>query len=387
MDALQKEIFLSDFQILEPKFFSTQESGSDWIASAYAKVHPERTFEEHLKLVTRFGCKPQQIKTRRHELPDFTHKNWDEMQIFNLNQFKEGANLTARMQFFEQASDRIFNQAYANVTDGPAHLFHVSCTGYISPSSAQKTVVDKNWATQTTVTHVYHMGCYAAMPAIRLAVGALQSAEHQSTATRSVNARADIVHTEFCTLHFNPNDLSPEQMVVQTLFADGCIRYSAARSKPKTTALKILQLREELIPNSKEAMTWAPAHWGMKMSLARDVPEKIKGALEGFLERLFQQADLDFHQEKRTCHFAVHPGGPRILDFAKEALGLEEEQISRSRKVLLERGNMSSATLPHVWAELCNNNVAQSLPGKKLVASLAFGPGLTVCGALFQAIV
>jgi predicted naringenin-chalcone synthase len=48
---------------------------------------------------------------------------------------------------------------------------------------------------------------------------------------------------------------------------------------------------------------------------------------------------------------------------------------------LLRYGNMSSATLPHIWSGLLDD--AACLPGT-LVASFAFGPGLTVCGALFR---
>ncbi len=50
-----------------------------------------------------------------------------------------------------------------------------------------------------------------------------------------------------------------------------------------------------------------------------------------------------------------------------------------SREVLFRFGNMSSATLPHVWTTLVNDaSVAVGTP----VVSLAFGPGLTMCGAL-----
>jgi predicted naringenin-chalcone synthase len=42
---------------------------------------------------------------------------------------------------------------------------------------------------------------------------------------------------------------------------------------------------------------------------------------------------------------------------------------------------MSSATLPHVWARLLDDtSVAPGTP----IVSLAFGPGLTVCGGLFR---
>jgi predicted naringenin-chalcone synthase len=79
--------------------------------------------------------------------------------------------------------------------------------------------------------------------------------------------------------------------------------------------------------------------------------------------------------------FAVHPGGPKIIDRVRQVLELTDVQVQTSRDVLFDHGNMSSATLPHIWMRLAaDEGVA---PGT-LVASLAFGPGLTVCGGLFR---
>jgi len=63
----------------------------------------------------------------------------------------------------------------------------------------------------TEVIHAYHMSCYASLPTIRLAAGLVATGK----------SRVDIVHTEMCTLHMDPSQHLPEQLVVQTLFADG----------------------------------------------------------------------------------------------------------------------------------------------------------------------
>jgi predicted naringenin-chalcone synthase len=49
--------------------------------------------------------------------------------------------------------------------------------------------------------------------------------------------------------------------------------------------------------------------------------------------------------------------------------------------VLRDHGNMSSATLPHIWARIA---VDTSVPSGTLITSLAFGPGLTVYGAVLR---
>jgi len=48
---------------------------------------------------------------------------------------------------------------------------------------------------------------------------------------------------------------------------------------------------------------------------------------------------------------------------------------------LLERGNMSSATLPHVWQAIASS---ASVSDGRLIVSLAFGPGLTLSGAVLR---
>lgn len=79
--------------------------------------------------------------------------------------------------------------------------------------------------------------------------------------------------------------------------------------------------------------------------------------------------------------FAIHPGGPAILNQIRNRLGIEESQLEASRRVLFERGNMASATAPHIWQEIVES---EDIPTGSKVLSMAFGPGLTVIGALFE---
>jgi predicted naringenin-chalcone synthase len=80
--------------------------------------------------------------------------------------------------------------------------------------------------------------------------------------------------------------------------------------------------------------------------------------------------------------WAVHPGGPRILDVVAEQLGLAESTLQASRTVLREHGNCSSATVLMVLDELTRTSPVAA--GGHVVA-LAFGPGLTLYAALLTA--
>jgi predicted naringenin-chalcone synthase len=237
---------------------------------------------------------------------------------------------------------------------------------------------------RTGVVHAYHMGCYASLPAIRMASAFLASpravAGSPVSAAKSGSGRVDIVHTETCTLHLDPSQHIPEQLVVQSLFADGHIRYSVTPDGGGH-GLRFLGVHEELIPGSLGAMGWILGDHGMRMMLAREVPDLIASALRDFLKRMFAATGVDPAEAFANGVFAVHPGGPRIIDKVASLLELAPRQVEASRAALRAYGNMSSATLPHIWAALLKD---PSVPAGTLITSLAFGPGLTVYGAMLR---
>jgi len=65
----------------------------------------------------------------------------------------------------------------------PDELMHVRCTRYVSPNGAQKVFARRGW--QTRVTNAYHMGCYAALPALRIASGFVATGAERVDIARS----------------------------------------------------------------------------------------------------------------------------------------------------------------------------------------------------------
>lgn len=378
-------IFLHDFQTLPAKYHSDQGTILEWIAAAHAQAEitlqqpateeaREAIIRKFRKLVLRFGCSTDRIAFRNSSLEDFTHTDWDRMRIFQLNQFPAGKPCGERSRFYHEISGEAFEQFYADVSEPPSVIIHVTCTGYVSPSGAQRLVASREWGRSTEVFHAYHMGCYASMPAIRMAAGFMERGK----------ARVDIVHTELCTLHMDPSQHLPEQLVVQTLFADGLIRYSASRMEGADATLKglaLLATQEEIMPGTGDAMTWMVSDFGMQMTLSRKVPDHIRAGLGPFLESLAAAADLSPARLITEAVFAIHPGGPRIIDEIAEHIGLRPDQVQASNTILSNYGNMSSATLPHVWKSVLED---AAVPSGTLIVSLAFGPGLTIAGAILR---
>ena len=128
-------------------------------------------------------------------------------------------------------------------------------------------------------------------------------------------------------------------------------------------------------------MSWMVSDFGMHMTLSRRIPDYLRAYLGGFMDRLASEAGLTAAHLQEQALVAIHPGGPRIIDELAELLGLRPEQVQASNTVLRNYGNMSSATLPHVWMAMVEDG---TVPSGTLIVALAFGPGLTVSGALFR---
>jgi len=372
-------MLLGDFEIFRPTFETSQEEALDWLVDAHTKSESAKGLnDEEIALFRKaikeklwhVGCKPDRIEKRGHVLADFLHRDWDKMEVYKLNENPKGKDLSARVKIFEEHVDRVFQNFYPEKSPAPEDLIHVSCTGYISPSGAQKIVSKRNWGNRTTVTHAYHMGCYGSIPALRMAAGFLNSEKEKQ--------RTDIVHTEICGIHINPSSHQSDQLVSQSLFADGFIKYSAFRDAEKPHFV-VKALQEEIIPDSLTAMTWNVVDWGNQISLAKEVPVLIARSLKGYLKRLCERADVD-EEVLQKAIFAIHPGGPKILCQIQELLELSDKQMHYSFEILKKYGNMSSATLPHIWQAVLEDPEIKGTP----IVSLAFGPGLSISGNFME---
>ncbi|MDQ1653917.1 MAG: hypothetical protein QOI35_3117, partial [Cryptosporangiaceae bacterium] len=126
-------------------------------------------------------------------------------------------------------------------------------------------------------------------------------------------------------------------------------------------------------------MTWDVTDLGFRMGLSPRVPDVLARYVGGVVEELLDGAGLRIED---VAGWAVHPGGPRILDVVAAQLGLPPDALDASRSVLAEHGNCSSATVLMVADELTR---ARPVPPGGYVVALAFGPGLTLYAALLRA--
>ncbi len=114
------------------------------------------------------------------------------------------------------------------------------------------------------------------------------------------------------------------------------------------------------------------------MGLSPQVPVILADHVRGTVEDLLGRHGLHVGD---VAAWAVHPGGPKILDVVGERLGLDDDHLFASRQVLATIGNASSATVLVILERVLATRSLQ--PGDPVVL-MAFGPGLTLYSALLR---
>jgi len=251
------------------------------------------------------------------------------------------------------------------------HLITVSCTGMYAPGLDIELVTALALPPSVRRTCVNFMGCYAAVNALRLA---------NDICRADPAARVLVVSVELCTLHFQKSH-DPDHLVSNALFSDGaaaCLVLGQPLPGP-TPWLALQAFHCGLAPEGVRDMAWHIGDFGFEMTLSGYVPALIERGIGQLTADLLK--DLPVRRED-IRHFALHPGGRKILEAIEKALGLSRDDNRYAYQVLRDYGNMSSATVLFVLREL----LAAATPADNgaPVLSCAFGPGLTMEAMLLK---
>jgi alkylresorcinol/alkylpyrone synthase len=251
----------------------------------------------------------------------------------------------------------------------------VSCTGYATPGVDIRLARDLGMAGSTQRLFIGHMGCYAALPAL----GAV------SDYVVARGRPAVLCCVELASLHLQPATDDLEQVVAHALFSDAAsalvVEPAAPGGVPLGRAgrpLTVVDVAARTDAATADYMTWEVTDLGFRMGLSRRVPDVLARHVDPLVASLLADNGVSRDQ---VAAWAVHPGGPSILDVVTEQLGLGDDALAESRHVLAEDGNCSSATVLLVLDEIRRR---RDPPPGSFVVALAFGPGLTLYAALLR---
>ena len=234
------------------------------------------------------------------------------------------------------------------------HLVAVTCTGAVAPGLDLDLVTRLSLPPATRRTQIGFMGCHAAIPALRLA---------RDTVLADSRARVLVVCCELSSLHLTPGP-DDDLLVGGLLFGDGAAALLVT-GEPSGCALALANDATMVVADSADQMAWTASAAGFHLRLSPRVPQSLSAVLPALAHTLLGEVPAD------RVRWIIHPGGPRIITAAEQALGLPAGAGDASRAALASAGNRSSGTVLAILAD----SLAQPWTGPAVLT--AFGPGLT----------
>ncbi|MFQ5929623.1 MAG: type III polyketide synthase [Acidobacteriota bacterium] len=242
------------------------------------------------------------------------------------------------------------------------HLIFVSTSGMSTPSIDARIINRLGFRISTKRTPIFGLGC---------AGGAAGLSRCSDLAKGAPDQRILLVSVELSSLTFQSKDYRKSNLVAAALFSDGAAAVLVCGDSCPEDGAQMVDSLSTLWPDTLEVMGWDFSETGLSVIFSRSIPfiinKHVQANIEEFLRR--NQTTL-----KDLSHYAIHPGGAKILVAFQESLGLTEEMLESSYFVLENYGNMSSPTLLFILEHLTRK--ASPKKGDYGLCA-AFGPGFS----------
>lgn len=184
---------------------------------------------------------------------------------------------------------------------------------------------------------------------------------------------AVLVAVELCSLTIQRDDVSMPNVVASGLFGDGAAAVVGVgqRRAPGGAPgrVEVLDSRSRLYPDSERTMGFDVGAGGLRIVLDARVPAIVRRYIRHDVDEFLAdhglcRADIGF--------WVCHPGGPKVIDAVRDALGVADREVALTRASLARIGNLSSASVLHVLADTLRERPPE--PGSHGLL-MAMGPG------------
>ncbi len=240
-------------------------------------------------------------------------------------------------QEYQKAAVELSKRAIIDCLDGRpldsfGCLIFSSCTGYTCPGISHHLARELNLPDNLIHANLLGMGCEASSPALSRAVDYVVANDKPAL----------LVSCEPCSCAYFPAPESDlENTVANCLFGDAAAAILVGWDDiPYHPEIYDLQSYFD-----KDYMDYLGFEWvegRLKCVLHRDVPRASSMLVHEAVGRMLAKHGLSVGD---IDHWAVHPGGMRVIEEIQKGLGLDKEKLSSSYQVLREVGNVSSATV------------------------------------------
>lgn len=352
--------YITAIETAVPEFCHTQE--------AIISFYENSTNDLYIRRKIRAVAHKAEVDTRYSVLSDFSGTP-DSHTFFSKNkELEPEPNLSQRMACYRVEALQLALKAIKKIKNlndiksSITHIITVTCTGLFTPGLDVEIIRELELKPTTQRSSINFMGCNAAILALNSA---------NSICNSIPNSKVLIVCVELCTIHFQKN-YSDDYILSTALFSDGCAALLVESNDSDLQYYKGLQIgsfNSLLIHKGNKEMAWQITEKGFIMNLTSYVSELINGSMKEFLTSLsINKSSIN--------HWAIHPGGKRILDDFSKALSLDKSVLRQSYDVLKKHGNMSSATILFVLKQVIESN--ENIKKGETIFTAAFGPGLSI---------
>lgn len=259
------------------------------------------------------------------------------------------------------------------------HLVVATLTGVAIPGA--DVTLTKSLGLRPDVNRVmlYMLGCYAGITALRVA---------KDLAENNPKSRILICCSELAAPTFRaPNEKFPYDLVGTALFGDGAsgvIVGAQPQPRIERPLYEIHWVGEILAPESEKIIEGTLKLEGLQFYLDRTLPSLVSQHVGAFCRTALDNAPSK--PGFNDIFWAVHSGGPAILNAVEQALQLDTDKLAASRTILKNYGNISASTVLFVLDELrkADSPASVEVQGCEWGIAVAFGPGVTIEGALLK---
>ena len=301
------------------------------------------------------------------------HIMWDPNTLQEVCTMLTGDRMAAHADAVKDVASRSISQAINGFDKDRVGSLVMACsTGYVNPGPDLLLAKQLGLRSDLRRTFIGHMGCYAALNVIKVAMDSLAARPDELVIGNC---------TELSSAHVRnspmPDEDPTESLITQALFGDASVSILMG-SAPDGAGVQFLRTHTEQLYDQHQMMSLNIGNQSFWMTLAAGVPAVLQENIEGFLVKLLQPLGLSAAD---ISHWAIHPGGPKILRVLGKQLALQPAQLRASWDVLANSGNCASATVLLVLENILR--VDKPRPGEYGVM-LAFGPGLTIEGGVVR---
>lgn len=259
------------------------------------------------------------------------------------------------------------------------HLVYVSSSEARLPAGDLHLARGLGLSPEVHRVQLYFMGCSGGVAGLRVA---------KDIAENNPGSRVLLATSETTLIGFKPPSADrPYDLVGVALFGDGAGAMIIGSDPVPTTERPLFELHtaiQNFLPDTEKIIDGRLTEEGISFKLGRELPQIIEDHVEAFCGRLMRNVEFS-DKDYNKVFWAVHPGGPAILNRMEKRLDLLPEKLNASRRALADYGNASSNTIVYVleyMLEESSKTKRQSQGDNEWGLILAFGPGITFEGIL-----